>query len=150
MDDNRAINNSEMKESISVSYPQIQYNKEKESCHGANRSGSDDKEEKDNSEQENSMQKQEKDKAKDTQEGDLVERESKKVFNSTDEQNIKRHRKSKKEQNGRKYKCSQCEKSYLSAPALSSHRKTKHLQNEAKKSRGRPKKYVLYYLLLFT
>lgn len=54
----------------------------------------------------------------------------------------KRHRRSKNDQEGRKYVCDICQKSYLSPPALSSHRKNKHFQNEAKKGRGRPRKYV--------
>ena len=62
--------------------------------------------------------------------------------NNTNEQKEKRHRRSKNDPIGRKYICDLCSKSYLSAPALSSHRKTKHFQNEEKKGRGRPRKYV--------
>ena len=55
----------------------------------------------------------------------------------------KRHRRGKNETTAeRTYQCPDCEKSYLSGPALVIHRKTKHGYNtEAeKKSRGRPKK----------
>ena len=62
--------------------------------------------------------------------------------NNTNEQKEKRHRRAKNDPVGRKYICDICSKSYLSAPALSSHRKTKHFQNEEKKGRGRPRKYV--------
>ena len=61
---------------------------------------------------------------------------------NANEQKEKRHRRSKNDPIGRKYICDLCSKSYLSAPALSSHRKTKHFQNEEKKGRGRPRKYV--------
>ena len=61
---------------------------------------------------------------------------------NANEQKEKRHRRSKNDPIGRKYICNLCSKSYLSAPALSSHRKTKHFQNEEKKGRGRPRKYV--------
>lgn len=67
--------------------------------------------------------------------------------NNTNEQKEKRHRRSKNDPVGRKYICDICSKSYLSAPALSSHRKTKHFQNEEKKGRGRPRKYVSILLL---
>ena len=67
--------------------------------------------------------------------------------NNTNEQKEKRHRRSKNDPIGRKYICDLCSKSYLSAPALSSHRKTKHFQNEEKKGRGRPRKYVSIILL---
>lgn len=67
--------------------------------------------------------------------------------NNTNEQKEKRHRRSKNDPVGRKYICDICSKSYLSAPALSSHRKTKHFQNEEKKGRGRPRKYVNILIL---
>ena len=54
----------------------------------------------------------------------------------------KRHRRSKNDPEGRKYVCDICQKSYLSPPTLSSHRKNKHFQNEEKKNRGKPRKYV--------
>ena len=68
--------------------------------------------------------------------------------NNTNEQKEKRHRRSKNDPIGRKYICDLCSKSYLSAPALSSHRKTKHFQNEEKKGRGRPRKYVSSIILI--
>ena len=54
----------------------------------------------------------------------------------------KRKRRGKNEVSDRQYKCPECEKSYLSGPALTIHRKTKHqYTSEAEgKSRGRPKK----------
>ena len=55
----------------------------------------------------------------------------------------KRRRRGKSEINDRKYHCPDCEKCYLSGPALTTHRKTKHgygVQNEVIKKRGRPKK----------
>ena len=55
----------------------------------------------------------------------------------------KRHRRGKNETtNERTFKCPDCEKCYLSGPALVIHRKTKHgYNNDAeKKNRGRPKK----------
>lgn len=69
--------------------------------------------------------------------------------NNTNEQKEKRHRRSKNDPVGRKYICDLCSKSYLSAPALSSHRKTKHFQNEEKKGRGRPRKYVSISILIY-
>lgn len=69
--------------------------------------------------------------------------------NNTNEQKEKRHRRSKNDPIGRKYICDLCSKSYLSAPALSSHRKTKHFQNEEKKGRGRPRKYVSSIILIY-
>ena len=55
----------------------------------------------------------------------------------------KRHRRGKNETSAeRTFKCPDCEKCYLSGPALIIHRKTKHDYNpeNEKKSRGRPKK----------
>ena len=55
----------------------------------------------------------------------------------------KRHRRSKNDCEGRKYQCEICFKSYLSAPALTNHKKTKHsdgIEEGEKKKRGRPKK----------
>eukprot|EP01022_Parablepharisma_sp_SALTPOND_P013627 TRINITY_DN182_c0_g2_i1.p1 TRINITY_DN182_c0_g2~~TRINITY_DN182_c0_g2_i1.p1 ORF type:complete len:427 (+),score=53.64 TRINITY_DN182_c0_g2_i1:1754-3034(+) len=58
---------------------------------------------------------------------------------------IKGKRRSKNETEGRNYKCNQCERTYLSYPALYTHIKTKHsTQGEAPmtsgRGRGRPKK----------
>jgi len=54
----------------------------------------------------------------------------------------KRHRRGKNEVSDRVYKCPDCDKSYLSGPALIIHRKTKHeyITETEKKTRGRPKK----------
>ena len=54
----------------------------------------------------------------------------------------KRQRRGKNETSDRIYKCPDCEKSYLSGPALVIHRKLKHNYNKTNenKSRGRPKK----------
>ena len=54
----------------------------------------------------------------------------------------KRHRRSKNDNEGRNYKCPECGKCYLSTPALTNHRKTKHDYGKdgEKKGRGRPRK----------
>lgn len=55
----------------------------------------------------------------------------------------RRKRRSKNDQNGRKFQC-ECGKSYLSQPALTNHKKTKHENgnNSTKRGRGRPRKNV--------
>lgn len=58
-------------------------------------------------------------------------------------QKQKRHRRSKNDAEGRKYECTECGKSYLSLPALTNHKKTKHgfgADEGDKKRRGRPRK----------
>ncbi|MDR3737354.1 MAG: hypothetical protein P4L10_17750 [Acidobacteriaceae bacterium] len=60
---------------------------------------------------------------------------------------VKGKRRSKNETEGRNYKCNQCERTYLSYPALYTHIKTKHSsQGETPltsgRGRGRPKKNV--------
>lgn len=58
-------------------------------------------------------------------------------------QKQRRHRRSKNDIEGRKYICQDCGKSYLSPPALTNHRKTKHgygIDEGEKKKRGRPRK----------
>ena len=54
----------------------------------------------------------------------------------------KRHRRGKNEINERNYRCPDCDKCYLSGPALTTHRKSKHSygNNGEKRNRGRPKK----------
>ena len=54
----------------------------------------------------------------------------------------KRHRRRKDEITDRQYQCPDCDKCYLSGPALTTHRKTKHGYelNGEKKMRGRPKR----------
>jgi hypothetical protein len=58
---------------------------------------------------------------------------------------IKRHRRGKNEISDRNYSCPDCDKCYLSGPALTTHRKTKHGygNNGEKRSRGRPRKDCL-------
>ena len=58
------------------------------------------------------------------------------------QEKVKRHRRGKNEINDRKYICPDCDKCYLSGPALTTHRKTKHGYgtNGEKRNRGRPKK----------
>ena len=55
----------------------------------------------------------------------------------------RRKRRSKNDQNGRKFQC-ECGKSYLSQPALTNHKKTKHENGNSttKRGRGRPRKNV--------
>ena len=59
------------------------------------------------------------------------------------QQKTKRRRRGKSEINDRKYSCPDCDKCYLSGPALTTHRKNKHGYGESEKNekkRGRPKK----------
>ena len=62
--------------------------------------------------------------------------------NSANLEKIKRHRRGKNEINDRNYRCPDCDKCYLSGPALTTHRKTKHGygNNGEKRARGRPRK----------
>ena len=62
--------------------------------------------------------------------------------NSGNLEKIKRHRRGKNEINDRNYRCPDCDKCYLSGPALTTHRKTKHGygNNGEKRARGRPRK----------
>jgi len=67
------------------------------------------------------------------------------VPNAAAQSKIKGKRRSKNETEGRNYKCNQCDRTYLSYPALYTHIKTKHSsQGEAPltsgRGRGRPKK----------
>ena len=57
-------------------------------------------------------------------------------------EHAKRHRRKKDEITDRQFQCPDCDKCYLSGPALTTHRKTKHGYdlNGEKKIRGRPKK----------
>lgn len=57
------------------------------------------------------------------------------------QEKVKRRRRGKNEIKDRKFQCPECEKCYLSGPALTTHRKTKHGNGGTKeKKRGRPKK----------
>jgi hypothetical protein len=62
------------------------------------------------------------------------------INNNTEK--AKRHRRGKNEINERNYRCPDCDKCYLSGPALTTHRKAKHGfgNSEEKKNRGRPKR----------
>ncbi len=66
----------------------------------------------------------------------------------SNQKQVKSKRRSKNEIKGRIYKCNQCERTYLSYPALYTHIKTKHsLPGETPsltngRGRGRPKKNV--------
>lgn len=61
------------------------------------------------------------------------------------ESKTKRHRRGKDEIGDRNYKCPECNKCYLSAPALTNHRKSKHGygKGDTNKGRGRPRKEAL-------
>lgn len=69
-------------------------------------------------------------------------------YSSDKNNDSRRKRRSKNDQNGRKYQC-ECGKSYLSHPALTNHKKTKHENSNCsnKRGRGRPRKNVI--ILLF-
>lgn len=54
----------------------------------------------------------------------------------------KKQRRKKADGAPRDFVCDICQKTYLSLPALSSHKKTKHNVEPEKKSRGRPRKNV--------
>ena len=94
-------------------------------------------------EQNESQSLKEKDLSKDSQ-ADLNNSPTKENINSTSNNGkAKRHRRGKNETTAeRTFKCPDCDKCYLSGPALIIHRKTKHGYNSEteKKSRGRPKK----------
>ena len=63
-------------------------------------------------------------------------------INEINQEKLRRTRRSKSVIEGRNFKCPDCGKCYLSAPALTNHRKTKHnygFEGE-KKGRGRPRK----------
>ena len=76
---------------------------------------------------------------------DLGKKDDKKNSPTNDNNNIekgKRHRRGKNEISERNYRCPDCERCYLSGPALTTHRKTKHgYGNDGeKRNRGRPPK----------
>ena len=64
------------------------------------------------------------------------------ISNENLQKKIRRTRRSKNVIEGRNFKCSQCGKCYLSSPALTNHKKTKHNYGSevGKKGRGRPRK----------
>ena len=67
---------------------------------------------------------------------------SQNVNNNNSIEKSKRHRRGKNEINDRNFRCPDCDKCYLSGPALTTHRKTKHGYgtNGEKRNRGRPKR----------
>ena len=76
------------------------------------------------------------------EEKDIIRVNPTKKENQQDNEKTKRHRRTKDEITERQYRCPDCDKCYLSGPALTTHRKTKHgyeLNND-KKIRGRPRK----------
>ena len=60
----------------------------------------------------------------------------------------KKQRRKKTDNISRDFVCDICQKSYLSLPALSSHKKMKHNVEPEKKSRGRPRKNVRIFCLI--
>ena len=98
-------------------------------------------------------EKEEKEKKDDEKEKENKQQSNDKHKNVTNENNnnsnnnnsiekSKRHRRGKNEIDVRNYRCPDCDKCYLSRPALTIHRKIKHGygNDEAKKNRGRPSK----------
>lgn len=85
--------------------------------------------------------KQENEEQKDQKENTNENQNSPKDSNNKGEKS-KRHRRGKNEVSDRNYRCPDCDKCYLSGPALTTHRKTKHGygNNGEKRNRGRPKK----------
>jgi hypothetical protein len=81
--------------------------------------------------------------------GETLNNQSSELLQSQSQLNnmekIKRHRRGKNEISDRNYRCPDCDKCYLSGPALTTHRKTKHGygNNGEKRSRGRPRKDCL-------
>jgi len=70
--------------------------------------------------------------------------------NNPNENKIRRKRRSKNELDGRSYVCSHCGKKYLSQPALTNHKKSKHNYDTEgeKKGRGRPRKNVNIFVII--
>ena len=101
------------------------------------------KEEGQNESQKEKKEKKEKEQNKETPK-DAENNAMKENSNSTsNNEKNKRHRRGKNDTTAeRTYKCPDCDRCYLSGPALLIHRKTKHgyLTETEKKSRGRPKK----------
>ena len=96
---------------------------------------------------------QEQDEAKDGEKNEVKEKDTKEEKEANEEkgENLnldnkdkksKRVRRGKNEVGERNFRCPDCDKCYLSGPALTTHRKTKHGygNNGEKRNRGRPKK----------
>jgi hypothetical protein len=83
----------------------------------------------------------ERDDKEEKEEKDII-RVTPKKENQIENEKAKRHRRTKDEITERQHQCPDCDKCYLSAPALMTHRKTKHGYefNNDKKIRGRPRK----------
>ena len=100
--------------------------------------------EKDNIKQEENKEEQKKDSNQDLMEkvqSAKNEHTKENVNLSIEKEKGKRRRRGKNEITDRKFKCPECDKSYLSGPALVIHRKTKHsFIKENESMRGRPKK----------
>jgi len=74
----------------------------------------------------------------------IITNNNKDQNNQNQNTSSRRKRRSKNELDGRCFRCIDCGKSYLSQPALTNHKKTKHKYNAEgeKKGRGRPRKSV--------
>ena len=106
-------------------------------------------EEKEEDKKEDSKEKENTPQKKQTSEINLSENKKNENNKNNNEENnnnsverSKRRRRGKNEISDRNYRCPECDKCYLSGPALTTHRKTKHGygNNGEKKNRGRPKK----------
>ncbi len=89
-------------------------------------------------EKDNSLSVKENQKINDQEKENKIESEE----GENPQEKVKRRRRGKSEINDRKYLCPDCDKCYLSGPALTTHRKTKHGygNNGEKRKIGRPKK----------
>ena len=86
--------------------------------------------------------KEDKDETEEKEEKQSIRRSPNKNDSIQENKKAKRHRRTKEEIHDKQFQCPDCEKCYLSGPALTIHRKTKHgleLNND-KKIRGRPRK----------
>ena len=101
------------------------------------------KEEQENKPQESSQKETKEDlKQKEEKSNEIKNSQKNDSNNINSEQKTKRRRRGKDEIIDRNYRCPDCDKCYLSGPALTTHRKTKHgygTEGE-KRNRGRPKK----------
>jgi len=107
-----------------------QYKKENIKLDTEKKEEKDDEKEKENKQQSNDKQ------------NNITNENNNNSNNNNSIEKSKRHRRGKNEINERNYRCPDCDKRYLSGPALTTHRKTKHGygNNGEKRNRGRPKK----------